>query len=269
MEHRTLRLPDLFQHGTDSFLRNRRRKRRVVLGGVIALQCVRFNIPALEIHRDIDPHRAGPSGHRQVPCAFQVIPDRPRILDHDRILGHGRRGFYNVIFLVSHCAHSGAGLLHGKAGGRVITDLPGHNEHRNGIQPAAQNAGQRVCSAGTRRHADCGDPVVQPGIGFRRHGAGLLMMVICHAELLMVAEGVVQVHRPAADDGKHIRHPVTGQEVRHIIRQTLFHLLFLSGFLLSPARRLLQGSFLPYNQSSHPSCRDKRRPRRRCSSQSP
>ena len=59
---------------------------------------------------------------------------------------------------------------------------------------------------------------MDPGVAVRRHGAGLLMMVVNALQPLLMAQPVIQMHGSAAGYGKHMADPLLHQLSRNIIR---------------------------------------------------
>ena len=217
VEHWALCLPDLFQHSFDRSLLHRRGKLRIVLSRVVALQFIRFDVTALIVDRNVQPDRAGAAGRSQMPCLFQRIADLFGVLDHRRKLGHAADRLDDIVLLVAHCTQRGAGVLQGIAGRGVVTHLTADDEHRDAVQPAAHNTGQSIRAARPGRHADRRDLIFQPRVSFRRNGAGLLVVVVGHMQLLVVAQCVIQVHCTTAHDREHIGHAFFRKKVCDII----------------------------------------------------
>ena len=153
-----------------------------------------------------------------MPRLFQQVANVLGILQHGSELRHVLDGLGDVVLLVAHGAQRRTGVLQGVPGRGVIAHLAGDNEHGYRVQPAAHDTGQRVGAAGAGGHADRRDLIFQPGVGFRRNGAGLLMVVVGHMQPGVMAQRIVQVHSAAAHDGENIRHTARRQKVRHIIR---------------------------------------------------
>ena len=223
MEHRSPGIPDFFQNSLDRYVIHRRRQKSVVFGGVIPFQFLGFNIPTLKIDGNIHPHRPGPAGRSQMPRFFQGKANLLRIFDHHGVLGHGCDRSDNIVLLIAHGPKRRFRKRQRIAGGGVITHLSAYDKHGNRVQPAAYNAGQGIGPSGACGHADSGDPVVQTGIGLRRHGAGLFMVIISHMQLGMMAQRIVQMHGPSAYHAENICYAPRRQKIGHIVRQSLLH----------------------------------------------
>ena len=224
VEHRALGVADLFQHHLHGGIVHRGRQPGIVLRRVIAGQAVGFNVAALIVDRDIDPHRAGAAGGCQVPGFFQHIADLVRVFQHGGVFGHGGNRFGDIVFLVAHRAQGQAiGKLRGIAGRGIVPNLAGDHEHRDGIQPAAHHTGQGVGAAGAGSNAQGGNFVINTGVCFRRNGTCLLVMVIGNVQRRVVAQCIIQMHGAAAHHAEHIRNAVRRKKIGHIIGQTLFH----------------------------------------------
>ena len=223
MKHRPLGVPDFFQNGLNHRAVHRRRKQLVILGGVVSFQLLGFDIASLKIDGNIHPYRAGTAGRGQMPRLFQRKANPLRVFDHHGVFGHGRGGLNDVVLLVAHGPERRFRKGQRIAGGGVVAHLSAYNEHGNGVQPAAHHAGQGVGSAGACGDADCGNPVVQTGIGLRRHGAGLLVMIVGYMQLGMMSQRVIEMHSAPADHAENVRHAPGRQKIGHIVRQSLLH----------------------------------------------
>ena len=218
VEHGSFGVLDFFQNRPDRGVVHRRGQLGVILGGVVAAQLVSLDVAALEVDRDVQPDRAGAARCSQMPRLFQQVANVLGVLQHGGELRHILDGLGDVVLLVAHGAQRRTGVLQGVPGRGVIAHLAGDDEHGDGVQPAAHDTGQRVGAAGAGGHADRRDLIFQPGVGFRRNGAGLLMVVVGHMQPRVMAQRIVQVHSAAAHDRENIRHTARRQKVRHIIR---------------------------------------------------
>ena len=139
-------------------------------------------------------------------------------------MGHGLYRLDDVVLLVAHRAQGQtAGELHGVPGGGIVPHLAGDDEHGDRVQPAAHHAGECIGAAGPGGDADRRDAVVQPGIGLRRNGAGLLVVVVGDVQGRVVAKRIVQVHGAAAHHREHVGDAVGGKKVGDVVGETLGH----------------------------------------------
>ena len=223
VEDRPLCGADLRNDLLRSLFRDRRRKHRTILSlsclvrrdrmfrrccpagtachivfRIEADEIFRLDKRALNIQRDVQPDRTGPSGLHDPEGFLHAEPDPKRVNDHLAVLCHGSDGRADIKFLVSERTDprtAGQGI----ACSPVIADLAGNDHHGNGIQPRTHHAGDGVGPAGTGGHADCRRTIVDPGIAFRSDGGGLFMMVVGDLQPRLMAQRVVEMHSAAAD----------------------------------------------------------------------
>ena len=158
-----------------------------------------------------------------MPRLFQRPANGFGVLHHVGELGHGFHRLHDVVFLIAHGPQRRSGKLQGIAGSGIIAHLAGYYKHGNGIQPAANHAGDGVGAARAGGDTHRSNLVFQPGIGFRRNGASLLVVVVGYLQPFVMTQRVVEVHGAAANNGKHIRNAFADQKVSHIIRKPNFH----------------------------------------------
>ena len=163
-----------------------------VLSALIALpakapELLRLDIAALYIHRDIQPAGAGPSGLREIDALFQGIPHPVGVQQKLRILRHAGDRPCDLKLLVSHRAEPASAPMR-----RIVpSDLSADDEHRDGVQPGAEHAGDRIRPTGAGGHTHERRTIVDPRIALRRHGTGLFMVLIERMHPPLMPEGII------------------------------------------------------------------------------
>jgi hypothetical protein len=183
---------------------SRRRERR---------QGFRIDGRSLHVERDVDPDRARPAGQGDMHRLFEVAADVGRV--HHRLgeLGQGRHHRDDVDLLQAHLAHAAVALEVGALG------LAGDEQAGRGVEPRAGQAGDGVGPARPGGEEGATQAAAHLGVGFRRHGAGLLVQVRHALDAGMVEEGIVEVHGPAAGHHEHVADVLSGYELGDVVRQ--------------------------------------------------
>ena len=194
---------------------------------VKADQLVGLDEISLDVDRDVEPARARAAGLTEIDALFKRVADAVRVGQHLRILRHAVDGLRDVELLVAHRAEAGAVLLFCPARGVVIADLAGDDQHRNGIEPGTEHAGDGVCAARAGGHAEKRRPVIDAGVALRGHRAGLLVVLVERVHALLVAEGVVQVHGAATGHTEVLGDAVGDEGFGNVVRKLDFHYLLL------------------------------------------
>ena len=218
IKYRTFRLTYLFDDLIDHTLCYRNRHLCGILRRIVASQIVRLNITALIIHRNVDPYRTSSAGHCQMICLLQRITDLHRILDHHGIFAHAVDRFCNIKLLIAHGTkrQSIREPAHITCC-RVIADLSGDHEHRHGIKPSANHAGNCIGSARSGGHTECRHPVMNAGIRLCRNGTALLMMIVKTVHAFLVSKCIIQMHGTAACHHKTVCNSMIYQKICYII----------------------------------------------------
>ena len=128
----------------------------------------------LHVDRDVHPHRAGAATGGDVQRLLQLEAHALRVGQQDGVLGDRLGHAHDLGFLVAELAQPGH-RVGGQAG--LALDLARDHEHRHRIGPGAEDAVERVDAAGAGGDVDHADAAGDAGIAFRRHRAGLLMVV--------------------------------------------------------------------------------------------
>ena len=212
----------------------------VAAGSVIcrveADQLVRLDELPLDVDRDVKPARARAAGLAEIDALFERVADAVRVGQHLRILRHAVDGLRDIELLVAHRAEAGAVLLFCPARGVVIADLTGDDQHRDGVEPGTEHAGDGIGTARAGGHAEKRRPVVDAGVALRGHRAGLLVVLVERVHALLVAEGVVQMHGTAAGHTEVLGDAVGDEGFGNVVRKLDFHYLLLL-FVRSTAPR--------------------------------
>ena len=160
---------------------------RLVVLGVKARKLIRLHKGALHIERNVKPGRTRSAALCKVQCLLETVADAQRIRDHLTVLGHRRDRLADIEFLVAERTN-----VHTRHARRPVRpNLTRKHKHRDGVQPCADHAGQRIRAAGSRGHTDHGGLIVDARVTLRRNRTGLLVMVIRDCEAVFMAEGIV------------------------------------------------------------------------------
>ena len=194
---------------------------------VEADQLVGLDELPLDVDRDVEPARARAAGLTEIDTLLERVADAVRVGQHLRILRHAVDGLRDIELLVAHRAEAGAVLLFCPARGVVIADLPGDDQHRDGVEPGTEHAGDGVCAARAGGHAEKRRTVVDAGVALRGHRAGLLVVLVERVHALLVAESVVQVHGTATGHAEVLGDAVCDECFGNVVRKLDFHYLLL------------------------------------------
>ena len=207
-----------------------------VICRVEADQLIGLDELSLDVDRDVEPARARAAGLTEIDALFERVADAVRVRQHLRILRHAVDGLRDIKLLVAHRTEAGAVLLFCPARGVVIADLTGDDQHRDGVEPGTEHAGDGISAARAGGHAEKRRPVIDAGVALRGHRAGLLVMLVERVHALLVAESVVQVHGTATRDTEVLGDAVGDEGFGNVVRKLDFHYLLLL-FVRSAAPR--------------------------------
>ena len=196
-----------------------------ILFRVIAAQGIRIDHRPLHIQGHIQPDRAAPPALHQVQSFLRTVPHILFSFNHDRVLGHRGGTLHNIVFLYP----GGAELQSHSPHGRHIPGLSGYDEDRYGFHPGAQAAGQCVGRSRPGRNQHTGRTVINAGIRFSSHRAGLFIVLKGTVDAAAVAKRVVEVHGPSSDYHKSL--PDTG--FKHLLHDIIRYFYFISHNLFS------------------------------------
>ncbi len=213
IDHRTFGSFYLVQDRIDQLVRRLLWLLCLTLLRIKRAKIIRIHERTLYIQRDIEPARTGTPNLREIQRLFQTIPDIKRIDDHLAVLRHAVHRLADIKLLISHRTQSESGT----PSRRIVADLTGKDEHRNRIQPSADDARNRIRSARPRRHAHSADPVVHTSVRLASDRTCLLMMLINTVKPLLMPQSVIEVHRASTRHSKHRIDSVLHQKLRHII----------------------------------------------------
>src|SRR5208337_5459 len=139
----------------------------VVFDRIVPAKAGRIDGCGLHVHRNVEPAWTWASILSQIPCALEVIPNRQRIVDQDRILSDVRDHADDVDFLVAKLAQAGDFL---RAHTCLALNLARNNEHWNRVSPRPKHSVQRVDAPGPGGYVDHAGLAADAGISLPRHG---------------------------------------------------------------------------------------------------
>ena len=198
-----------------------------VIRRVEADQLVTLDELSLDVDRDVEPARARAAGLAEIDALLERVANAVRIGQHLRILRHAVDGLRDIELLVAHRTEAGAVLLFCPARSVVIADLAGDDQHRDGVEPGAEHAGDGVRAARAGGHAEKRRTVVDAGVALGGHRAGLLVVLVERVHALLVAESVVQVHGTATGHAEVLGDAVGDEGFGNVVRKLDFHYLLL------------------------------------------
>ena len=140
-------------------VRGRRRRRCCV--GHVTLQGLGLHPHVLDVQRHIDPHRALASGGGEVERLVDLVGDFLGVRQHHGIFREALDGLHDVRLLLSEGAQRDTRVA------RRLPQpvLPRQHHQGNVILPGAQQPGDRVGRAATRRHEAGAEPAGMLGVG--------------------------------------------------------------------------------------------------------
>ncbi len=193
--------------------------KRRILRRVVGAKVIGLDRAALDVERNVEPDRARAARFCQMESPLEMVADRLRILHRHGIFRDRLYDGDDVALLDAAASKRQARV----ADRGRNTGLARENHERLGAHEAAENARHGVGRAGSCRHADRRHAVRDTRVGFRSHGAGLLMVIVGACKARMMAEGVIHVHGKAAGHREDVGDPVVRREIRNVIRNFLFH----------------------------------------------
>src|SRR5260370_11390193 len=175
----------------------------IVPRGIVVAKRGGIDGSGLDVDRNIKPAGTRTSTLCEMPGALEVISDGKGVVDHHRVLSDLLDHGDDVSFLVSELAQARDAL--GAHAGFAL-DLPGNDEHRDGVGPSSEDSVERMDPAGPGGHVDHAGLAADAGVSFGGHRGSLFMVIANVLNARLLANGVVEVHGAAPGDEEDVAH---------------------------------------------------------------
>jgi hypothetical protein len=168
----------------------------------------------LDLERNVDPDRPEAAAQGEMQRFLQVQADVTRAPDPLGILGDRSHDLQDARLLIAELPEAELGTAVHRG---LLLDLSRDVDRRDGVQPLAEYAGERVRTARAARHLNRSQPPRGSKIPLGSDRAGLLVVVADIAQPRMPADGIVQVHRPPASEEEDVTEATVEEEVRDVV----------------------------------------------------